>query len=83
MPRITVGCHSDRQVKHEVLGDTWDIIAKKVYGDEFLADQLMDANRDLINNFVFSEGIEVECPDIENSSGTGTGYPEGYPEWRD
>ena len=66
-----------------VLGDTWDIIAKKVYGDEFLADQLMDANRDLINNFVFLEGIEVECPDIENSSGTGTGYPEGYPEWRD
>lgn len=63
-----------------VLGDTWDIIAKKVYGDEFLADQLMDANRELLDNFIFSEGIEVNCPEIATRTAE---YPEGYPEWRD
>lgn len=62
-----------------VLGDTWDIIAKKVYGDEFYADRLMDANRDLLHQFIFSEGIEVNCPDL----GTNTSKsPAGYPEWR-
>ena len=55
-----------------VLGDTWDIIAKKVYGDEFKADRLMDANRDLLNHFVFSAGMETET----------ASKPEGYPEWR-
>lgn len=63
-----------------VLGDTWDIIAKKVYGDEFLADQLMDANRELLGNFIFSEGIEVKCAEIAARTAV---YPEGYPEWRD
>jgi phage tail protein X len=62
-----------------VLGDTWDLIAKKVYGDEFYADKLMDANRDLLNNFVFSEGIAVECPKFETKTAE---HPAGYPEWR-
>ena len=62
-----------------VLGDTWDIIAKRVYGDEFKADRLMDANRDLLNHFVFSAGIEVNCPELETETAS---KPEGYPEWR-
>lgn len=62
-----------------VLGDTWDIIAKKVYGDEYKADKLMDANRELLNCFIFSAGIVVNCPEIGSERAS---YPEGYPEWR-
>lgn len=62
-----------------VLGDTWDIIAKKVYGNEFYADKLMDANRDLLNEFVFSEGVEVLCPEIKTQTAV---HPSGWPEWR-
>ena len=62
-----------------ILGDTWDIIAKNVYGDEYMADKLMDANRDLLNNFVFSEGVEINCPELKTAVAT---QPEGFPEWR-
>ena len=27
-------------------GDTWDLVAKQVYGSEYHADALMEANRD-------------------------------------
>lgn len=62
-----------------VLGDTWDIIAKKVYGNEFYADRLMDANRKLLNQFIFSEGVEVVCPEIQTQTAQ---HPSGWPEWR-
>ena len=62
-----------------VLGDTWDIIAKKVYGNEFYADRLMDANRKLLNQFIFSEGVEVVCPEIQTQAAK---HPSGWPEWR-
>lgn len=62
-----------------VLGDTWDIIAKKVYGKEVYADRLMEANPDLLEEFIFSAGVTVECPEIETDAAT---LPEAYPEWR-
>ncbi len=62
-----------------VLGDTWDIIAKKVYGNEFCADKLMDVNRDLLNQFIFSEGVEVSCPELPMQTAE---HPSGWPEWR-
>ena len=40
-------------------GDTWDLIAKKVYGAEKYLDHLMAHNFDLLDHFVFSAGIEV------------------------
>ena len=39
-------------------GDTWDVIAKEVYGSEYHADVLMAANREHISTFIFSEGVE-------------------------
>lgn len=43
-------------------GDTWDVIAKKVYGDELCADYLMQCNPDLLRVFRFREGIELRTP---------------------
>lgn len=62
-----------------ILGDTWDIIAKKVYGNELYADKLMQANRKYLNEFIFSAGITLECPEIESDDAK---LPEAYPEWR-
>ena len=35
-------------------GDTWDVIAKEVYGSEYHADALMAANPEHIDTFRFS-----------------------------
>ena len=46
-----------------VSGDTWDIIAKKVYSNELLADLLMANNFDLLDKMVFSSGVNINIPD--------------------
>ena len=61
-----------------IQGDTWDIIAKRVYGNEIKADVLMDANRDLLSVLVFDDGVTIKCPDIGNENPAS----ETYPEWR-
>ena len=45
-------------------GDTWDSIAYKVYGDEFLCDQLREANaHDLDGVVMFEGGERVHIPE--------------------
>ena len=39
-------------------GDTWDVIAKEVYGNEYRADVLMAANPQEIDTFIFNAGVE-------------------------
>ena len=39
-------------------GDTWDSIAYKVYGDEFLCDQLCAANARTLEGVIMFEGGE-------------------------
>ncbi len=46
------------------LGDTWDMIAKDVYGDEIHADYLMENNPELLGIFVFSAGTVLSVPDL-------------------
>ncbi len=46
-----------------VQGDTWDTIAKKVYGKEECADLLMAGNWRLLEIFVFSEGAQINIPE--------------------
>lgn len=46
-------------------GDTWDIIAKKIYGKEKYALQLMEANPDLLDNIIFEDNISIIVPDID------------------
>ncbi len=47
-----------------ISGDTWDIIAKKVYDDESKTDILMSSNRKLLDIFIFSSGTTILVPEI-------------------
>lgn len=46
-------------------GDTWDMIAKAVYGDEYHADVLMAANPQHIDTFIFGSGVVLATPELE------------------
>lgn len=46
-------------------GDTWDTIAKEVYGDEYQAGMLMAANREYIDTFIFSAGVRLNTPAVK------------------
>ena len=46
-------------------GDTWDLIAYKVYGNEMLYIDLMEANPNIIDTVIFPANIPVICPDVE------------------
>ena len=59
-----------------VSGDTWDMIAYKVYGKEIYADYLMQNNYDLLDIFVFSSGTKVYIPELPEE----TTY--NLPPWR-
>ncbi len=63
-----------------VSGQTWDQIAYEIYGDEHYCDRLMDANRNLLDYFVFPAGTVLEIP--EKSSLVKARIPEGFPDWR-
>lgn len=58
-----------------VQGQTWDNIAKEVYGNEMHAGELMAANPQLLNTFIFSEGVIVQVPEIDTQDLT-------LPPWR-
>ncbi len=57
-------------------GDTWDLIAKKIYGSEKHLDHLMKHNFSLLDYFIFPGGIEVYTPELPQKEA------EGIPEWR-
>ncbi len=65
-----------------VQGDTWDLIAKAVYGNEMQAQVLMEEreNITLLDTEVFSAGVQVAVPDI-NNAGSSVDNTE-LPEWR-
>lgn len=60
-----------------VSGDTWDIIAYKVYGsgNEILADKIMTANRQSIDYFIFPAGVVLTIPELEQED------IDGLPPW--
>ncbi len=45
-----------------ISGDTWDGIAKKVYGAERYADWLMQANPEKLAIFRFDAGVVLAAP---------------------
>lgn len=45
-------------------GDVWDNIAKEVYGSETYTSFLMGNNQNLLNYFIFPEGIELVIEDL-------------------
>lgn len=60
-----------------VSGDTFDIIAYKLFGNEKYAELLMEANFPLLDYIVFPSGIEVSIPEVEDN-----GSEVDIPEWR-
>ncbi len=44
-------------------GQTWDQIAKEVYGNELYADVLMEANPKQLDIFIFSAGTVLTVPE--------------------
>lgn len=61
-----------------VQGDTWDLIAYKVYGNENYANVLMESNYPYLDFFVFPEGITLKVPEVEIPE-----YDFEIPDWRD
>ncbi len=59
-----------------IQGDTWDMIAKKVYGAERHLDYLMAHNFDLLDYFIFPAGVEVNTPELPLEQ------EEDLPAWR-
>lgn len=52
-------------------GDTFDIIAKKFYGNEKYIKELILANEDYVNILIFPSGTILNIPEIEiNTSET-------------
>ena len=60
-------------------GDTWDVIAKRVYDDERKAQVLMECRENirLLDIEVFSAGVEVFIPEVQVQSET-----SDLPDWR-
>lgn len=57
-------------------GDTWDIIALKVYGNERYMGDLLKSNPRLISTIFFGAGVEITCPDIDRRE------DENLPPWK-
>lgn len=66
-------------ITYTIQGDTWDTIARRVYGDERRAQELMQArgNIRLLDMQVFSGGIAVYAPDLPEEDAA-----QDLPEWR-
>ncbi len=57
-------------------GDTWDMAAKKVYGEEKYLDYLMSNNLNCLNYFIFPAGVSLRTPTLPADRAN------GVPEWR-
>lgn len=61
-----------------VQGDMWDTIAHKLAGTEEVTAQLIEANLDKSDIYVFSAGIVLTVPDFNNYEAD----EEFYPPWK-
>lgn len=62
-----------------VQGDTWDTIAKRVYGDELKAQELMEARENirLLDYEIFPGGVTVATPELAEETAA-----SDLPDWR-
>lgn len=60
-----------------VQGDMWDGIADKVYGDTKYTDVLLSANPEYIQIYIFSAGVKLFVPEIEEKS-----TADDLPPWK-
>ena len=62
-----------------VMGDTWDTVALRAYGNTLRTQELMEARENirLLDIQVFPSGVVVFAPDVEDTYAIGD-----LPEWR-
>ena len=60
-----------------IAGDCWDLIAYKTLGSCKYMDALIDANRNFLRTFIFSAGVELTIPEIEQKKSV-----INLPAWR-
>ena len=48
-----------------VQGDTWDLMAHKLYGNVFLLPPLLEANRQYLDVVIFPSGIILQVPELQ------------------
>ena len=51
-----------------IQGDTFDIIAKKIYGSEEYMTEILKANQQYNNVVVFSAGVKISCPEVSKKT---------------
>ena len=61
------------------MGDTWDIIAKRLYGNELHLSALIAANIDYRKVVVFKAGVKLEVPVVPTIEEMPI---EGLPIWK-
>jgi len=59
-----------------VSGDTWDLISFKLYGDYSQLDELINANPDHTDVFIFPSGIDLIIPDRAER------FDQSVPPWK-
>lgn len=57
-------------------GDMFDLIAYKTLGDCKYTEKVINANRDKIDNFIFSAGEVLKIPDVSNDK------VDALPPWK-
>lgn len=58
-----------------ISGDTFDLIAKKLFNNELEAPSIMQANPTLLGSVVFSANVKVNIPVIEQVVKTNSTLP--------
>lgn len=49
------------------LGDMWDLIAYRLTGSTDQVEKIMQANPKYIDTYIFSAGIELQIPELNNT----------------
>ena len=70
---------SQQKVVVTQAGDTWDRLAKKLYGDERFMDRLIKANLSYRMTVIFSSGVVLNVPDVDAAS---SGEDVNLPRWK-
>ena len=60
-----------------IQGDTWDMIAYRLFGNEAYMEEMMMENLPYIDTLVFSSGTVLSVPELQE------GQDEGVPFWRE
>ena len=60
-------------------GDAWDVISKRLYGDERFMDELIRANIEHRKTVLFSYGVRLTVPEIDTKS---PAYAANLPPWK-